>query len=132
MNDVIHYVVFKCIGASRDYTSQETLSLVSKEMKAGKTVEVKILPKKDNPKNARALAFCFYLNNKWLRIGYVVEETLDAVHDARNKQDIVHVKFGWVKFIIHWSNFGPGWYAGISIAKRGEWPRCVINSASSR
>ena len=24
MNDIIHSVVFKCIGASRDYTSQET------------------------------------------------------------------------------------------------------------
>ena len=111
---------------------KKLLSLVSKEMKAGKTVEVKVLPEKDNPKNARALTFCCYLNDKWLRIGYVVEETLDAVHDAWNKQKIVHVKFEWVKFIIHWSNSSPGWYAGINIAKSGEWPRCVINSASSR
>lgn len=37
-----------------------------------------------------------------------------------------------IKYLIHWSRSGPGWYAGINIIKKGEWPTCVMLSRSVR
>ena len=50
---ITHSVVFKCVGASRDMNSQVALSFASKNKEA----EVRLEYEKDNPKNARAIAF---------------------------------------------------------------------------
>jgi len=131
-SSISHWVVFKCIGATRDMNSQEALSLASREMSGDKSVEVELHPEEDNPKNARAIAFRCHVDGKWQRIGYVVEEALDAVHDALKKNEILSVSFDWVKYLIHWSRSGPGWYAGIKITKKGEWPRQVVRSGSTK
>ncbi len=39
-------------------------------------------PEPTNPVDAHAIAFECKLNDKWQKIGYVVREALDAVHDA--------------------------------------------------
>ncbi len=51
-----------------------------------KEVQVQLKPEKDNPRNARALAFICKIDDEWQRIGYVVEEALDAVHTALDKK----------------------------------------------
>ena len=129
---ITHGVVFKCIGVSRDPNSQYALSLASKEVGAGKTVPVELYPEVDNPKNARAIAFRCYVDKKWHRIGYIVDELLEAVHNALDKNEVLSVELEWAKFVIHWSKSGPGWYAGIKIVKKGEWPSVVVRSASTR
>ncbi len=121
---ITHSVIFKCIGANKDEKYQETLCLASRNIKE---VQVKLTPEEDNPKNARAIAFTCKIDGEWQRIGYVVEEALDAVHTALDKES---VSFEWVKFLIHWSC--PGWYAGINVTKHGQWPLSVLRSASSR
>lgn len=127
-----HSVVFKCIGASKDSTSQQALCRVARELDHGNQVEVRLQPEENNPVNSRALAFMCCLQGKWIRIGYVVEEALEAVHDALSKSEIISLEFNWVKYIIHWSRSGPGWYAGINITKMGNWPPCVVNARSVR
>ncbi len=91
---ITHSVIFKCIGANKD---EKYLCLASRNIKE---VQVKLTPEEDNPKNARAIAFTCKIDGEWQRIGYVVEEALDAVHTALDKES---VSFEWVKFLIHWS-----------------------------
>ena len=60
-----------------------------------------------------------------VRIGYVVREVLDEVHDAINKK-ILNVSFDWIKYNVHFKS--PGWYAGIRIQRHGEWSLEVLCS----
>ena len=98
-------------------------------MKQGHNIEVCLKPEPTNPVDARAIAFSCELDGKWERIGYVVREALEAVHDAVSNNRILSVKFDWVKYIVHWRS-GMGWYAGIRIAKSGEWPLEVVRCSS--
>ena len=51
-------------------------------MEEGGNVPVKIEHERDNPYDSKAIAFKCQLDNKWQRIGYVVRECLDHVHEA--------------------------------------------------
>lgn len=128
---VTYTEVFKCIGASRDPNCQEVLASASQQLKKG-NVEVQLRLEPENPFDSRAVEFVCKVDNQWKRIGYVVREALDAVHDAMNKKTITSVEFGWVKYLLHWSRSGPGWYAGISITKKGQWPAEVVRCSSTR
>lgn len=105
---ITHTVVFKCIGASRDPACQQVLAMASQQLKQGKNVEVQLQMEPTNAFDSRAVQIVCKLNDKWERIGYVVREALDAVHDAINKNEICSVEFSWVKYLLHWSRSGPG------------------------
>ena len=126
-----HVVVFKCIGSNRDKRSQVVLKEVSAKLERGEVVQVKMKPEPQNPFDAKAMAFVCFISGSWERIGYVVSECLDAVHSALLGNKIVSTEFNFVKYIVHWSRSGPGWYAGIEIAKRGRWPNEVVRSSST-
>lgn len=79
---ITHSVVFKCIGAQKEIHYQEILALVAKKIKQGETVPVRVQKEPSNPVDSRAIAFECKVNDKWERIGYVVHEALDAVHEA--------------------------------------------------
>ena len=121
---ITHSVVFKCIGTHKEAHYQDVLSLVAKIMKEGRTVPVRLQKEPQNPVDARAIAFQCKVKDKWERIGYVVQEVLEAVHDAMDNQKIVSVDFDWVKYILHFKN--RGWYAGIIVTKEGQWPPKVL------
>ena len=72
------------------------------------------------------------VNGKWHRIGYVVNEILNEVHNALNGGEIVQVEFSWVKYICDWTRSGPGFFAGVSVSKRGYWSHSVTRAASTR
>ena len=127
-----HTVTFKCIGAVRDAQSQMILSRVRDIMEEGTTVPVRIVHEHDNPYDSKAIAFTYQLDNKWQRIGYIVRECLDHVHEAMASNKIVSVTFSWVKYLVRWSRCGPGYYAGIDITIQGEWPSEVVRCASTR
>ena len=59
------------------------------------------------------------MNDDWHRIGYIVCEALDTVHDVLNNNLITGVNFAWAKYMLSWTRSGPGYYAGINIAKFG-------------
>ena len=62
----------------------------------------------------------------------MVRDILDEVNAVINRNEILSVEFEWVQFITHWSRSGPGYYAGISVTKRGPWNRKVVRFKSTR
>jgi hypothetical protein len=128
---ITHSVIFKCIGATKDNQSQEVLAMVAQKLKKQEQVDVRLRKEPNNPKDSRAIAFDCKLTSKWERIGYVVTEALNSVHHEMDIDSINSVQFAWVKFITHWSRSGPGWYCGIKITKRGEWPKEVVQCGST-
>jgi len=112
--------------------AQNILSKVSQLLKNGQQVPVNIYHEPDNPYDAKAIAFKCWINDEWHRIGYIVREALDDVHQAIGNNNIVDVQFSWAKYLIIWMRSGPGYYAGINITRIGFWSREVRRSASTR
>lgn len=130
MEDGLHTVAFKCIGASRDAEQQRVLKLVHNLLESKEHVLVKLEPEPSNPFDAHAIAFMTYIEEKWQRIGYVVREVLKDVHNAMASGNIVEVKYAWIKYLLSFPKSGPGYYAAINITCRGEWSRVVVASCS--
>ena len=125
-------VIFKCIGCQHDRCAQEALKYVSESMDKGEVIPVNIFPEENNPYDARAIAFKCWIADKWQRIGYVVKEAINAVHDARDQKLITEVSFKWAKYLVSWTRSGPAYYAGINITKYRDWPSKVYACASTR
>lgn len=121
---ITHSVVFKCIGAHKEFHYQELLALAAKKIRDGEIVPVRLREEPNNPKDSRAIAFQCKVRDEWERIGYVVHEALDAVHEALREKKILQVRFDWVKYVVHFRE--RGWYAGIIINKNGDWPQSVL------
>ena len=128
----VHTVTFKCIGCTRDVDFQNTLRKVSVQLNAQQLVPVNLFPEPHNPYDKRAIAFKCFLENDWLKIGYVVAEALDDVHHALGSNAVLDVQFAWARYIVSWTRSGPGYFAGINISKRGRWSRIVCQAASTR
>ena len=128
-----HTIVFKCVGCNKSMATQELLASVSKRIHNEQPVSIRILPEPNNPKDARAIRFECSLNEgqEWNPIGYVVQEALDSVHLALERKEMIPVTFAWVKFVMHWSSSGPGWYCGVKMTKRGLWSKEVIQCRST-
>ena len=93
---------------------------------------IRVTPEPENLFDSRAIAFVCYMDGRWHRIGYVVHEILEDVHQALARGEITSVKFSWVKFITHWSRSGLGFYAGVDISKKGYWSPAVVRACSTR
>ena len=94
-------------------------------------MQVRLKLEPENPKDSKAICFECFMDGKWHRIGYVVREALDSVHSALNQSQITAVEFDWIKYVVHWSRSGPGWYTGINITQKGNWPTDVVLSKST-
>ena len=108
-----HSLVFKCIGSTKESIYQETLKRATQLQDKGENVPVRVHHEPDNPMDSKAIAFECQIENQWKVIGYVVREALDATHRALETNVISEIKFEWIKYIVHWSRSGPGWYAGV-------------------
>ena len=100
-------------------------------MPNGQDVHVRLTPEPKNPVDSRAIAFMCFMDGQWYRIGYVVNEILEDVHQSLARNEIVGVKFSWVKYVTHWRS-GFGFYAGVDVSERGYWPPAVVRSCSTR
>lgn len=130
---VTHTVMFKCIGVTREVDYQSTLCEANTSLRNNEDVPVRLTPEPNNLYDSQAIAFeCQLKDKKWRRIGYVVREALEEMHRALNNGDILSVRFGWIKFIADWYMSGPGYFAGIKISKRGDWPASVVRCGSTR
>ena len=127
-----HTVTFKCIGTTHDHSAQDTLAKVVQLNKENNEVSVDIFPEPDNQYDSKAICFKCQIGGEWKRIGYIVREALDHVHEALTEQKIINVKFSWVKYLAVWSKSGPGFYAGVNISKNGEWHPSVVKCSSTR
>lgn len=98
-----HTVTFKVIGCNKERGYQDVLHICRDNIQAGQTVSVKLTPEPKNPFNSRAIAFVCLIDGRWCRIGYVVNKILEEIHQALAINEILSVKFSWVKYITHWS-----------------------------
>ena len=127
---ITHTVIFKCIGAYKEKRYQEILAIAGRKHENGIKVPVKLQPEPQNRYDNTAIAFVCQINDSnWERIGYVVTEALEEVHQAIKNREILNVAFDWIKYIVHFKS--PGWYAGIRISRKGEWPQKVLRSHAS-
>ena len=127
---ITHSVTFKCIGSTKEACYQEVLALAKQKIKKGENVQVKLQKEIDNPFDANAIAFMCKVDSDWERIGYVVSEALPDVNEALSKNKIIKVYFDWIKYIVYFKN--PGWYAGITITRNGNWSNTVMHSSSKK
>ena len=81
----------------------------------GTAVPVNLIHEPTNPRDAKALAFVCEIDGKSHRVGYVVSELLEEVHDAVQNNKITSVKISWLRYVTDWTHSGPGFYAGIEI-----------------
>ncbi len=129
---VMHTVKFKCIGVTLDTSYQSVLRRARDIRSARVYVPVRLQPEPHNPVDAKAIAFVCEVDGKWQRIGYVVTQVLDEVHDALQTRKIISVRFAWIKYISDWTRSGPGYFAGIYITRHGNWSSNVTFYASTR
>jgi len=129
---VTHTVTFKCIGVMRERRYQEVLRRAKDLRALGIDVPVEIAPEPDNPKDSRAVAVTCYVHGTWHRIGYLVQEVLEEVHEAIEHKKILSVKFAGIRYITEWKRSGPGFFAGINISKSGKWPQSVMLASSTK
>ena len=124
---VTHTVIFKCMGTMKERKYQELLAVVSLKICKGETVPLRLRPEPNKPKDFNAIAFDCQTESDWI---YIVHEALNGVHGAIQCGSIVSVKFESVKYITHCSRFAPGWYCGIAVTKKGNWPAEVVQCRS--
>ena len=126
---ITHSVIFKCIGQLKEHRYQELLAIANKKIKQGEVVPVKLQKEPENPYDTKAIAFVCKAETTFERIGYVVKEALPDVHKAMDENKVLQVQFDHIKFIVHYKS--PGWYAGITITRNGEWSNTVLRSQST-
>lgn len=128
-------VVFKCIGVTKSDDRQMILDSIVARHREGKEqltdVPVRMQPEPTNPVDSRAIAFeCLY-QGSWHVIGYVVSELLDEVHLALSQNKIEAVQFATIRYVLHYPDSGPGYFAGIKVSYRGSWSLTAIQCAST-
>ena len=91
---ITHTVVFKCISVTKEKKYQDTLKYANKRLNDDDVkLPVKLQPELDNKWDSKAIAFMCQDNLGWQRIGYVVREVTDEVHQAINDEKILDVSF---------------------------------------
>ena len=127
---ITHSVVFKCIGATKELRYQELLALANRQMRNGQIVPVRLQKEPGNPVDSNAIAFICQADKDWERIGCVVSEALPDVNDAIDNDKIIKVYFDWIKYVVYFKN--PGWYAGITVTRNGNWSNIVTQSCAKK
>ena len=95
-----HSLTFKCMGTTKSVRSQEILAEAAYKLKQSETVEIQLRREPSNPRDARAIAFDCKLLDQWERVGYVVREAVECVHEAIETDNIADVRIKWVRFIM--------------------------------
>lgn len=124
-----HTVTFKVIGNLREHSYQTTLRKVSEYMYDEKHVEVWLMPEPDNPVDKHAIAFMCSIDDKDQRIGYVVRECLQDVHEALSRGLICKTEFAWCRYRSFRGRLG--WYAAVNVTLKGKWSNAVVRSSST-
>ncbi len=127
-----HTIPFKVIGCTKETRYQDVLRRASSLRNAGVAIPVELRIEPGNPVDPNAIAFMCSVDGCFERVGYVVKEARDAVHDALTRNDITLIKLKWVKYVTDWYRMGPGFFAAVNITKKGVWPTNVVMVKSTR
>ena len=65
-----------------------------------------------------------------MRVGYVIRELTEEVHDALSKNEIVNVELQWIHYMFKGFASGPGFYAGIQVTRNGKWSTLALAGKS--
>ena len=125
-----HTITFKCIGTTKSGEYQNILSKAKKELSLNLPVPVRLMPEPNNPMDNKAIAFECCMQGKWMRVGYVIRELTEEVHEALSKNEIVNVQFEWIRYMFKGFASGPGFYAGIQVTRNGKWSTLAMAKAS--
>ena len=102
-NSLVHALTFKCIGTIKEERYQEILVAANLQRQNGEEVHVRLTPEPTNCYDSEAIACKTSTStdseNKWERIGYLVSEVTQDVHEAIRSNSILSVQFDWIKFI---------------------------------
>ena len=119
------FLPFKCIGVTKAASRQQILELIVAQDKEGRKqfeeVPVRIQPEPTNPVDSKAIAIQCFHEDSWHVIGYIISELLGEVHKALSENKIVEVNFFSIRYVLHFPDSGPGYYAGIGIRRKGPW-----------
>ena len=88
---IYHSLTFKCIGQLKEFRYQELLAIVSKKIKQGEVVPVKLQKEPENRYDAQAIAFMCKAETTFERIGYVVKEAFSDVHKTMDENKVLQV-----------------------------------------
>ena len=127
-----HTIPFKVFRCTKETDYQQTLRMASSQLDRRATVAVQLKVEPDNPVDPNAVAFVCNMDGTFKRIGYVVKEAQSAVRDALHRNDVIAVRFKWVKYVSDWYRMEPGYFAAVNITKRGMWPLHVVQVKSTR
>jgi len=135
--DVVTHISDTSFGQDNDNKLDEKMETVSEEdsdetrcsTPLEHTVTFKCI---GNSYDSKAIAFKCWIDEEWHRIGYIVCEALEDVHDAKTNDHITNVSFAWAKYLVSWTRSGPGYFGGINITKYGEWSSKVCACSSTR
>lgn len=76
------------LAQSKSQTIRTHFALANARIRAGERVSVLSKKKPNNPKDAEAIAFERKAADECVRVGYIVCEALDSVHEARDRNKI--------------------------------------------
>lgn len=127
-----HTIPFKVIGCNKERRYQQVLERASLLIDSGVEIPVELCAEPENPVDPNAIAFMCKIQDCFERVGYVVREAQGAVHDAIRRNEVIAVKFKWVKYQCDWLRCGPGFFAAVNITTTGVWPPVVVRSKSTR
>ena len=121
-------VTFKCLGAARQEAHQRTLEMAREILFSGQKVSVRLVEEPENAMDRNAISFHVKIGKAWNRIGYVARELTNYVKRAIDAGEIAGVEVKWIRYR-YWPG-GCGFYAGISVSRRGQWEYDVIKKSS--
>ena len=120
---------FKCLGAVKQEPHQAALERAREMILSRNKPAVKLVEEPDNRVDPNAVCFHVRLENgSWERIGYVAKELTEYVKRAMHEGDIRNLCVKWIRYR-YWPG-GCGFYAAISITRRGRWEHIVMQKSS--
>ncbi len=86
--------------SNKEHKYQQVLAEINLKTKNKSIINTRITPEPQNCFDSRAIAVEVE-TDKWERIGYLITDVLEFVHEALAKKKLVSVEMCWVKFITH-------------------------------
>ena len=128
-DDEVCSVNFKCLGSTRQVAHQDALQAARDALLTRQPLHVRLEFEPENEIDANAICFEVCIDGNWKRIGYVARELTQYVRQAIDSGKIISVSAQWIRYR-YWPNSGFGFYAAVTVTKRGRWHYEVYRKSS--
>ncbi|XP_028418992.1 uncharacterized protein LOC114544602 [Dendronephthya gigantea] len=75
-----HALPFKCIGAAHEQSYQHHLEQAYLSLEYNESVNVRLRPEPENPRNQNAIAIDLHYGTQWENVGYIASEHCKYIH----------------------------------------------------